>query len=154
MVDKSKILNNIKQHLKINTDKGFAEFLNIKPTTLSMWHKRNTMDIELIFNKCEFINSEWLLTGEGEMLKKPEPGENKKVKEFYFEEKSIEYLEKLPIEDKLNTIINQNIFLLKKLKKAQKKTEDILLLFKSDFLVKEVEEKVKIYLENKPQLKQ
>ncbi|MGY0407423.1 MAG: LexA family transcriptional regulator [Polaribacter sp.] len=69
MMNKSNILNSIKKHLNINTDKDFAEFLEIKPTTLSMWHKRNTMDIELLFNKCELLNAEWLLTGQGEMLK-------------------------------------------------------------------------------------
>ena len=69
MIDKSLILNEIKNHLDIKTNKGFAEFLEIKATTLSMWYKRNTFDIELIFNKCEYLNPEWLLTGKGNMLK-------------------------------------------------------------------------------------
>lgn len=69
MIDKSLILNDIKNHLDIKTNKGFAEFLEIKATTLSMWYKRNTFDIELIFNKCEYLNPEWLLTGKGNMLK-------------------------------------------------------------------------------------
>jgi hypothetical protein len=34
-----------------------------------MWYKRNTYDIELIFKKCEFLSAEWLLTGQGSMLK-------------------------------------------------------------------------------------
>lgn len=74
MVDKRLILNSIRSHLGFKTNKQFAEFLGIKPTTLAMWFKRNTFDIELIFNKCESLNSEWLLTGKGEMLK---PSTNK-----------------------------------------------------------------------------
>lgn len=68
-MDKSLILNDIKKHLEIRYEKEFADFLGIKPTTLSMWHKRNTYDAELLFNKCEFLNPLWLLTGKGEMLK-------------------------------------------------------------------------------------
>ncbi len=68
-MDKSLILNEIKKKENISTNKEFAEFLGIKATTLSMWHKRNTFDIELIFKKCEYLNPEWLLTGKGAMLK-------------------------------------------------------------------------------------
>lgn len=67
-MDKSLILNKIKKHLKIRYEKEFADFLGIKPTTLSMWHKRNTYDAELLFNKCEFLNPLWLLTGKEPML--------------------------------------------------------------------------------------
>lgn len=68
-MNKTLILNEIKEYLKIKYDKDFADFLGIKTTTLAMWYKRNTFDIELIFTKCDFLNSEWLLTGRGEMLK-------------------------------------------------------------------------------------
>lgn len=72
-MDKLLILSKIKEHLDLRFDKEFAEFLGIKTTTLAMWYKRNTFDIELIFNKCEFLSSEWLLTGKGSMLKKDIP---------------------------------------------------------------------------------
>lgn len=75
-MDKPLILNKIKTYLKIEKNTDFAEFLEIKPTTLAMWYKRNTFDIELLFKKCEFIDANWLLTGQGEMLKNtpaPEP---------------------------------------------------------------------------------
>lgn len=68
-MDKTLILNKIKTYLKIEKNTDFAEFLEIKPTTLAMWYKRNTFDIELLFKKCEFIDANWLLTGQGEMLK-------------------------------------------------------------------------------------
>ena len=68
-MDKLLILNKIKDHLNLRYDKEFADFLGIKTTTLAMWYKRNTYDIELIFNKCEFLSAEWLLTGKGSMIK-------------------------------------------------------------------------------------
>lgn len=68
-MDKTLILNKIKTYLKIEKNTDFAEFLEIKPTTLAMWYKRNTFDIELLFKKCEFIDANWLLTGQGPMLK-------------------------------------------------------------------------------------
>ena len=46
----------------------FAEKLGIKPQTLAGWEKRNTLDYDLIFAKCENLSAKWLLTGEGEML--------------------------------------------------------------------------------------
>lgn len=68
-MDKSLILNKLKSHLQIESDKKFADFLGIKPNVLSNWHKRNTYDPELLYTKCEFVNASFLLTGEGPMLK-------------------------------------------------------------------------------------
>jgi len=76
MMDKALILNSLKEYLNIKTNKEFAEFLGIKPTALSMWYKRNTYDIELIFKKCEGLNAHWLLTGEGNMFTKNTEIEN------------------------------------------------------------------------------
>lgn len=68
-MDKSFIINQIKLHLGIKTDSGFAEFLGVKQPTISTWRKRNTIDYDLIITKCNNIDANWLLTGEGEMLK-------------------------------------------------------------------------------------
>ncbi len=67
-MNKSEMLNSIKDYLGISKSKDFADFLGIKPTTLSMWNKRNTFDTELLFKKCDFLNPYWLLTGKGDML--------------------------------------------------------------------------------------
>lgn len=67
-MDKSQIINQIKLHLKINTDSEFAKFIGVSQPTISSWRKRNTFDHELIIAKCKDFNIEWLITGEGEML--------------------------------------------------------------------------------------
>lgn len=50
----------------------FARLLGVTPSTISSWKARNTFDMELVFAKCENVSPSWLLTGEGEMLKKDE----------------------------------------------------------------------------------
>lgn len=68
-MDKSLILNKIKDYYSIERDADFSRFLGIKPQTLSSWHSRNTFDIELLYSKCVDIDANWLLTGKGPMLK-------------------------------------------------------------------------------------
>lgn len=46
----------------------FAKLIGVAPSTISSWLARDTFDYELLFAKCENINSAWLLTGEGDML--------------------------------------------------------------------------------------
>lgn len=47
----------------------FAELLGITPQGLSTWIARNMYDVDLIYANCECVSSDWLLTGEGNMLK-------------------------------------------------------------------------------------
>ena len=79
VLDKSLILNEIKNHYNFTSDSEFAKFLGIKPQTLSSWHTRNTFDIELLYAKCENISADYLLTGKGSVEKtKSEEFTNKK----------------------------------------------------------------------------
>jgi hypothetical protein len=66
------ILKQIKLHLGIKKDVELADYLEIPQSTLASWIKRNSIDIELIYSKCPDIDANWLLTGEGEMLKQKE----------------------------------------------------------------------------------
>ena len=47
----------------------FATLLGVSAQTISAWGTRNTFDSELIYTKCVGLSSEWLLTGEGSMLR-------------------------------------------------------------------------------------
>lgn len=48
---------------------AFAKLLGVAPSTISSWMVRDTIDYDLVFAKCEGISAEWLLSGEGQMLK-------------------------------------------------------------------------------------
>ena len=127
-MDKTLILNKIKTYLKIEKNTDFAEFLEIKPTTLAMWYKRNTFDIELLFKKCEFIDANWLLTGQGEMLKnapipEPAPQESHAGADRYTAslEKQIALLEKNnALQERENTYLLEKI---KNLQEAEKEAQ-------------------------------
>ena len=47
----------------------FARNIGVTAQAISTWLSRNTFDVDLIYAKCEHINPEWLLTGNGSMLK-------------------------------------------------------------------------------------
>ena len=68
-MDKVLVLNKIRKYKEFKSDADFARFLEIPAQNLSKWKARNTYDIELLYTKCPEINPEWLLTGEGNMLK-------------------------------------------------------------------------------------
>lgn len=69
IMNKALIINELKNYLNIKTDSEFAKFLGLKQNTISSWKSRNSLDYDLIISKCDQINANWLLTGEGEMLK-------------------------------------------------------------------------------------
>lgn len=68
-MNKKKMLEQLIEHYENGNKSQFAKRLGITPQGVSTWMARNTFDSELIFSKCECINAEWLLTGEGSMLK-------------------------------------------------------------------------------------
>lgn len=106
-INKSLILNKLKNHYQFSTDSEFAHFLGIKPQTLSSWHSRNTFDIDLLYAKCVNVDANFLLTGKGEVEKRnvEENKYNESIKQsinFSGETKSAENLtlsanEKTPI---------------------------------------------------------
>lgn len=68
-MNKSLILKELIEHYSDGKNADFAQKLGIKPQTISSWMARNTFDIELIYAKCEDLDANWLLTGEGSMYR-------------------------------------------------------------------------------------
>ncbi|MBS1740696.1 MAG: helix-turn-helix domain-containing protein [Bacteroidetes bacterium] len=67
--DKKFIINELSKYYCNGRDADFAQKLGITPQALSNWKARNKIDYELVYTICVEINPEWLLTGEGTMLK-------------------------------------------------------------------------------------
>lgn len=68
-MDKDLIIKELINYYSGGNNGQFATKLGVKPQTISTWIARKSFDIELIFAKCEDISPEWLLTGQGDMLK-------------------------------------------------------------------------------------
>lgn len=72
IMDKTKMLEGLIRHYTKGNKAQFAKLLGVSAQTISAWIARNTFDAELIYAKCRYINSSWLLTGEGAMLQETE----------------------------------------------------------------------------------
>ncbi len=68
-MDKTLMLNELKNALGFRSDAEFAKSIGIKPQVLSNWKSRNTFDPELLYTNCEGLNPSWLLSGKGQMIK-------------------------------------------------------------------------------------
>lgn len=68
-MDKKAMVNALIGHFTDGNKAQFAKMLGVSPQTISAWLARNTFDSELIYTKYRYLNADWLLTGEGEMLK-------------------------------------------------------------------------------------
>lgn len=70
-MDKTKMLEGLIDHFTNGNKAQFAKLLGVSAQTVSAWIARNTFDAELIYTKCRYVSSSWLLTGEGPMLSHP-----------------------------------------------------------------------------------
>lgn len=68
-MDKKERLQMLIKHYANGKKSQFANMLGVKAQTINTWISRDTYDTELIFTCCEGVNAEWLITGNGEMLK-------------------------------------------------------------------------------------
>lgn len=68
-MDKSQMVNELIAHYSNGNKSQFASLLGIRPQTINSWISRDTFDTELIYAKCVGVSADWLLTGEGDMLK-------------------------------------------------------------------------------------
>lgn len=77
ILDKTLVLDRIKFFYKLKGNADLARFLGVAPNTITNWYGRKTFDLDTIYTKCVDINLDWLLTGEGNMLR-ADKGEKKK----------------------------------------------------------------------------
>ena len=63
------MVNALIGHFADGNKAQFAKILGVSPQTISAWLARDTFNSELIYTKCRYLNADWLLTGEGNMLK-------------------------------------------------------------------------------------
>lgn len=62
-MDKTQILERLKEACKLKNNKQLAQFLNVSPSTVTNWYNRNSIDFDLIFSKCDDIDLNWLVFG-------------------------------------------------------------------------------------------
>lgn len=70
MADKAEILAKLREYYHLSRNAEFARFFEISEQNAYSWSKRKAFDIETVYAHCPEISPDWLLTGEGEMLRK------------------------------------------------------------------------------------
>ena len=69
-MDKSSMLENLVNHYTNGNQAQFAAKLGIPAQNINAWMKRNTFNAELIYSRCEGVSADWLLSGEGDMIRR------------------------------------------------------------------------------------
>lgn len=101
------IYNRIKSAYGLKTDRELADFLGITPQVIPTSILRGSVQWDKIFQKCEFLSIDWLLTGEGEMFLNS--SENCSKTDEKTIEKLTNYIEKLEKENENLTKENEKL---------------------------------------------
>ena len=72
-MEKRDILERLISHYANGNKAKFSNLLGVSPQSISTWLARNTFDVDKIYANCVGISGDWLLTGEGSMLKDTPP---------------------------------------------------------------------------------
>lgn len=70
---KREMLYQLKEYLKTDSFAEFGKRFDLSPQCAHSWFTRGSFDAELIKEKVEEISGDWLLTGEGGMIRKETP---------------------------------------------------------------------------------
>lgn len=52
ILNKSSVLDRIKQCYNLKGNAELARFLGVAPNTISNWYGRNTFDLDILYTKC------------------------------------------------------------------------------------------------------
>jgi len=88
-MEKKDMLDALVDYYSDGNKSHFARHIGVKPSVVTMWYTRNSFVPEVLFNGCDGISAEWLLSNGtvGSMLKE-EPN-------FMAEEERLKYKEKI-----------------------------------------------------------
>lgn len=67
---KTEQLDELIAHYADGVKAKFARMLGITPQSLNSWYVNKYIDLKKVFYTCPGVSADWLITGEGEMLKK------------------------------------------------------------------------------------
>lgn len=122
-INKSEVLNRIKEHFGLKSNAKLAAFLGIAPTTLSSWYSRDTFDLDIIYSKCVDLNLDWLLTGRGTMLlSQPQTLQAEIPSDSPFINRLFDTIEKKDL--KIEELLKENARLEERLRLAEKDKSD------------------------------
>lgn len=96
ILDKPLVLDRIKEYYKLKGNAELARFLGVAPNTITNWYGRKTFDIDVIYTKCVDIDMNWLLTGEGNMLR-TESGKEENIPVAHPSDSPMEGIPLIPI---------------------------------------------------------
>lgn len=68
-MDKKDRLLRLIEYFSRGNKSEFARMIGISPQAVNTWLSRNTFDVDTVYSKCINISAEWLLSGNGPMLK-------------------------------------------------------------------------------------
>lgn len=65
IINKTEILSRLKEAYSLKSDLELAKFLKVAPNTISTWKSRSRIDFEILIEKCDYLNWNYLLYGIG-----------------------------------------------------------------------------------------
>ncbi|MBQ8100528.1 MAG: helix-turn-helix domain-containing protein [Paludibacteraceae bacterium] len=65
------IIRELMRLKKFTSKRQLADFLGESPQNIDSWRKRDSVNIKKILKAFPEINANWLITGEGEILRRP-----------------------------------------------------------------------------------
>lgn len=76
ILEKSSVLDRIKQFYGLKGNAELARFLGVAPNTITNWYSRNTFDIDAVYTNCVGMDFNWLLAGEEKNVNEAKPTAN------------------------------------------------------------------------------
>lgn len=85
------IIDRVKNAYDMPSDAELADFLGVAPSTVSSWRRRDTVDFQLIFAKCDEICADYLIHGDLPIFRNERTTEYPPKKSDTVKEKSKDY---------------------------------------------------------------